>query len=122
MRRKTELGSVPLGYEVEVLASVAGDEGAHKRAERKDRETGGTHLGERVGDKSGAEPLTLEARIDQGVNERDQPAGAAVLGEAGQLTVDSDLEALAPGLIDDGDYGSGRGSHQMDSRTGTDPC
>jgi hypothetical protein len=61
--------------------------------------------------QSCAEPLALEARIDQGVNERDQPGAAAVLGDAGHLPVDTNLEALAPGLIGDCDLGSGCGRH-----------
>jgi hypothetical protein len=41
---------------------------------------------------------------------------AAVFGEAGQLPVDSNLEALAPGLIDDGDLGSVVAAIRGDSR------
>src|SRR4051812_27273555 len=122
IRRETELRAVPLRYEVEVLAGAVRDECTHERAEGKDREARATHLAECLGDQLGAEPLALEARIDQGVNERDQPGTAAVLGEAGHLPVDSNLKALALGLIDDGDLGSGCASHPQDSRAPARPA
>ena len=100
MGGEIELGSHVLRHQVEVLG-VAGDVGPHERAEREDRQPVGARLRERRANELGAEALALEARVDQRVDEGDQPRAAAVLGEAGDLPVDTDLEARAFRRVDD---------------------
>ena len=52
-------------------------------------------------DQHRAEPLTLEARVDLGMDERDQPRPAAILHEAGEFALDVDLVAMEVRLVDD---------------------
>jgi hypothetical protein len=86
------------GDEVGVLgvaADVAGDE----RAERNDRESTGSQVVERVPYESAAEAVSLEARLDVGVDENDRARSAAVADLAGELAVDVELVAKLAGIV-----------------------
>ena len=77
------------------------DVAAHERAERQDGQVLGARFRQRRANQLGGEALALEARVDQRVDEGDQARAAAVLGEAGDLFVDADLEARALRHVDD---------------------
>src|SRR6201989_1956794 len=88
------------GHEVEVLG-VAGDVGAHERAERQDRQPLGACVLERRAHQLGAEAPAVETRVDRRVDERDPSRRAAVLDEPGGLVAGANLETRAFGDVDD---------------------
>src|SRR4051794_23799051 len=80
---------------------MARDVAVDERAERQHPHAGRTGLVQGARDQLRAQSLTLEARVDLGVDERDQVLAAAVLHEAGDLVADANLIAFLARIVSD---------------------
>ena len=83
---------------------MAADEGVDERAERDDPLPAGARVVERAGDERRAEAAALDARIDLGVQERDDVVAALAVDELARVrAADQQLVAALLGAVLDGD-------------------
>src|SRR4051794_20664633 len=87
-------------HQVEVLVWMLGDVAADEGTEREHLEPSAARLVERGGDQFARQPLPFTVRGDLGVDERDQIAAAAVLGETDDMLAVANLEPLAVWNVD----------------------
>src|SRR3954453_5672250 len=97
--RQVELRPHGLGDEVDVLLEVIRDVGADERAHRDHLELVLARVIKDVAYERGTETLTFVGVVDLGVGESPTPGMVVVVREAGDLTVDRDLEPMLPGVL-----------------------
>jgi hypothetical protein len=80
---------------------VLADPGVDERTEGEHLELFSAGRVKRRLGELGAEPAALEAVVDLGVREGDQPGPAVVAGEPGEFPVAADLEPALLGVVGD---------------------